>query len=321
MRVGFQRVSSDTAVDTLVERCHSEASRAMLRSGTMERSRRAIRVCGVVQGVGFRPAVYRLARAAGLGAIVRNDSDGVWIEIEGDPAAVDGFASRLTREAPPLAGIERLEEAPLPVRGEREFRVAASVEQEEARTIVPADAAVCAACLAEMRAPADRRHRYPFVNCTDCGLRYTIVRACRTIARTTMRAAMCGACRPSTRTRRADDSTPRPTRAPPAARRSSCAEDRESSGSVETRPSRAPWRCSPRGDRRREGLEASSSPSTRRTTPPWQLRRTKAASARAARLAWSRVTEAQGVVRVDDVARAALESPARPIVARWRAAA
>lgn len=164
------------------------------------RSRRAIRVRGTVQGVGFRPVVHRIASAAGLAGFVRNDADGVWIEIEGADAALAAFVAALRQEAPPLARIDTIEIAPVPLLGEREFRVVASSPPSRSgmRTsaIVPADAGTCDACLREMRDPADRRYRYPFINCTDCGPRFTIIRDVPyDRARTTMDVfAMCTSC-------------------------------------------------------------------------------------------------------------------------------
>ncbi len=160
-------------------------------------SRCAIRVRGAVQGVGFRPSVYRLARVSRLAGFVRNDSEGVWIEVEGDAEAVSRFPQLLRSGAPPLSRIDALEVRELVPLGETEFRVATSGEGESVRAIVPADAATCATCLAELFDPADRRYRYPFINCTDCGPRYTIVRDVPyDRARTTMDAfSMCELCR------------------------------------------------------------------------------------------------------------------------------
>ncbi len=138
--------------------------------------RRAIRVRGTVQGVGFRPTVYRLASAAHLAGFVRNDSEGVWIEIEGEPRAIARFPDLLRLEAPVLARIDGLEIAELLPLGETGFRVLGSAEEQSVQANVPADVATCAACLRELFDPSDRRYRYPFVNCTDCGPRYTIVR-------------------------------------------------------------------------------------------------------------------------------------------------
>jgi hydrogenase maturation protein HypF len=134
------------------------------------------RVEGVVQGVGFRPYVYRLAREEGLAGYVRNDERGVLLDVEGAAEAVERFVARLPAEAPPLASIESVAWTPLPPRGEHGFRILESARGREADAPVTADAATCPDCLAELFDPGDRRFRYPFVNCTNCGPRFTIVR-------------------------------------------------------------------------------------------------------------------------------------------------
>jgi hydrogenase maturation protein HypF len=134
-----------------------------------------VRVAGTVQGVGFRPFVYRLADELGLAGWVLNDTRGVLIEVEGADSSVAGFLARLAAEAPPLALVERIEPEQLSPRGERGFQILASPAGGEPAAPVTPDSASCEACLAEMRDPEDRRHRYPFVNCTDCGPRFTIV--------------------------------------------------------------------------------------------------------------------------------------------------
>ena len=134
-----------------------------------------IRVRGLVQGVGFRPTVWRLARACGLVGEVWNDSQGVVVWVQGQTAQIDEFCSRLYREAPPLARIDALERHPSEAPPERgDFRIRAS-RGGEIRTGVVPDAATCAACRREINDPADRRYRYPFTNCTHCGPRLTIV--------------------------------------------------------------------------------------------------------------------------------------------------
>jgi hydrogenase maturation protein HypF len=165
--------------------------------GTEPRARRGIRVRGSVQGVGFRPAVYRLASGRKLAGFVRNDSEGVWIEVEGPPPSLSSFVDALGREAPPLARIEAIETVELGALGEQDFLIVASAPRASSRAMVPADAATCAACLREFFDPNDRRYRYPFINCTDCGPRYTIVRDLPyDRARTTMSAfALCAPCR------------------------------------------------------------------------------------------------------------------------------
>ena len=136
--------------------------------------RRRLRVRGVVQGVGFRPFVYRLATRGGLGGLVWNDGDGVVVEVEGPAGALDSFARALVGEAPPLARIASVTGQRMAPLGERAFVVAASHGGGRS-AIVPPDVATCEDCLRELFDPADRRFRYPFTNCTNCGPRLTIV--------------------------------------------------------------------------------------------------------------------------------------------------
>ncbi|ALK10299.1 Carbamoyltransferase HypF [Blastochloris viridis] len=133
--------------------------------------REAIRLRGVVQGVGMRPFVFALAERFKLAGFVRNDAAGVTIEVEGN--GLDDFAAALTAEAPPLARIERLERSALSPRGGHGFAIEAS-SAGLALTGIPADAATCEACLDELFDPASRFHRYPFITCTHCGPRYTL---------------------------------------------------------------------------------------------------------------------------------------------------
>jgi hydrogenase maturation protein HypF len=126
----------------------------------------------VVQGVGFRPYVHGLATELGLSGFVLNDSLGVVVEVEG--AAVERFLSRLRDEAPPLASIDALTYEPVPEVGETGFAIRESLRGRPDAAIAP-DTATCAGCLAELFDPADRRYRYPFINCTNCGPRFTIV--------------------------------------------------------------------------------------------------------------------------------------------------
>ena len=134
------------------------------------------RVEGTVQGVGFRPYVYRLASELGCSGHVLNDARGVVVEVEADTKSVERFLARLPAEAPPLARIERVAAESVPVTGETGFAIRASPPGGEPFAAVTADTATCAECLEELFDPADRRHRYPFVNCTNCGPRFTIVR-------------------------------------------------------------------------------------------------------------------------------------------------
>lgn len=141
-------------------------------------SRRRIRMCvyGVVQGVGFRPFVYTTATALGLSGSVRNDSAGAVVELEGDAAALTAFADRLREQPPPLAVIEAVETVDLPQAGGTGFFIA-DTSCGGGRTLASPDVAMCARCAAEQRDPHNRRHRHPFVNCTDCGPRFTIIAA------------------------------------------------------------------------------------------------------------------------------------------------
>ncbi|MER5943233.1 carbamoyltransferase HypF [Streptomyces sp. NPDC001928] len=138
--------------------------------------RRRVVVRGVVQGVGFRPYVYGLATELALVGHVTNTSEGVVAEVEGSVSAVARFCDRLAVQAPPLARVESVHHQELPVSGGEAFTILASRTGGPARTLVSPDTATCADCLAELADPADRRHRHPFVNCTHCGPRFTIVR-------------------------------------------------------------------------------------------------------------------------------------------------
>ena len=136
----------------------------------------SVRVSGVVQGVGFRPFVYRLAIEEGLSGLIGNDTDGVTIELEGAPAHIQNFLARLTSETPPLARIDSVITSQLRPIGETGFRIVASEVLGRVSTGIPADAATCPDCIRELLDPHDRRYRYPFLNCTNCGPRFTITR-------------------------------------------------------------------------------------------------------------------------------------------------
>ena len=136
--------------------------------------RRRVEVRGVVQGVGFRPHVARLAAELGLGGQCRNDATCVVLEVEGPAGAVAVFERRLTEEAPPLARVLGVAGSDLPLAGDREFSIVASTGNPGERTLVAPDTAVCDDCLHELADPADRRHRHPFITCTNCGPRFTI---------------------------------------------------------------------------------------------------------------------------------------------------
>lgn len=131
---------------------------------------------GVVQGVGFRPFVYRLAYEEQLAGFIGNDTGGVTIEVEGPSDRVDAFCRRLREEAPPLSRIDSVTHTEIPPKEERQFHIVASDDAGHVSTGIPADAATCADCLRELLDPNDRRYRYPFLNCTNCGPRFTITR-------------------------------------------------------------------------------------------------------------------------------------------------
>lgn len=145
-------------------------------SATGDRVRRRFVVEGIVQGVGFRPFVHRLAGELRLTGTVLNFTGGVEIEVEGDPSAVAAFGAALLTEKPPLAVIETLTAEDLSPAGDTDFLILPSREAPGAPVSISPDIATCPDCLRELTDPADRRHRYPFTNCTNCGPRYTITR-------------------------------------------------------------------------------------------------------------------------------------------------
>ena len=131
---------------------------------------------GIVQGVGFRPFIYRLAKGAGLSGYIRNTSSGVCIEIQSpESSKLDRFFFDLQHMAPPLAKITSIEIEEIPPSSEREFVIMSSDDEGAAETLVAPDIAMCEACRKELLSPSDRRHGYAFLNCTDCGPRYTII--------------------------------------------------------------------------------------------------------------------------------------------------
>ena len=159
--------------------------------------RKRIRVTGTVQGVGFRPFIYQLAVRHQLAGWVCNTGDGVLIEAEGAEEDLARFLEDIRREAPPLARVEEVRYEPMPPLGETTFAIRHSEEAPSTRAIIPPDVATCADCLADIRDPANRRYRYPFTNCTNCGPRFTIIEGVPyDRPRTTMRDfIMCPDCR------------------------------------------------------------------------------------------------------------------------------
>ncbi|MFP5488285.1 MAG: acylphosphatase, partial [Acidimicrobiia bacterium] len=137
----------------------------------------AVRVTGLVQGVGFRPFVHRAATELGLAGWVRNDAAGVEIEVEGPEAAVDAFVAQVTEHPPAMARPRTVAVEARAVVGVDGFRIQPSGSTETVDTYVAPDAAVCDDCVQELFDPSDRRHRYPFITCTNCGPRFTITTA------------------------------------------------------------------------------------------------------------------------------------------------
>jgi len=158
--------------------------------------RREIQVSGIVQGVGFRPYVFRLADELHLSGTISNTAAGVTIEIQGPTELVEHFVSRLPEEAPNLARITEVAIRELPCSGDHGFQILPSRAGQPIRTMISPDVAICDACLRELLDPADRRYLYPFINCTNCGPRFTIVRDIPyDRARTSMSVfPMCAAC-------------------------------------------------------------------------------------------------------------------------------
>ncbi|MCM4080973.1 carbamoyltransferase HypF [Paractinoplanes hotanensis] len=164
--------------------------------GRARRLRRRFTVSGLVQGVGFRPFAYAAAAELALSGSVANTADGVVIEAEGDPDAVDEYGRRLRHDAPPLAMVLAVAEEEVPARGGTGFTIEDS-RGGPARTLASPDVATCEDCLRELRDPADRRYRHPFLTCTNCGPRFTIITSLPyDRSRTTMAGfPMCDACR------------------------------------------------------------------------------------------------------------------------------
>lgn len=160
-------------------------------------TRKRVRILGITQGVGFRPFVFRLAERCGLTGWVQNDSAGLLCEIQGSPAAVDAFLAELEAAPPPLARLDSIEETQLPsVAAESAFVIRTSQEQHGESNPVTQDISICADCRRELTTAGDRRFRYPFINCTNCGPRFTIIEDLPyDRPATTMKSfAMCGRC-------------------------------------------------------------------------------------------------------------------------------
>jgi len=158
--------------------------------------RRRLRVSGIVQGVGFRPFVYGLATNMNLVGFVGNDTDGVFIEVESETGTLDRFVDELETSAPPAARIQRIESVDVQTTGDTSFRIVASHHAETGTALVSPDLRTCDDCLDELHDTNDRRYGYPFINCTNCGPRFTItLKTPYDRPNTTMRSfEMCAAC-------------------------------------------------------------------------------------------------------------------------------
>jgi hydrogenase maturation protein HypF len=185
----------------LEENCEAASGRHPRDSGEPALIRRRLTLEGLLQGVGFRPHVYRLAQQEGIAGWVRNDLRGVALEVEGPPSYVERFLAKLRHQLPPPARIDSWQLSPLPPQGDGEFVIRASAPPEgdarDSTAAILADLAPCQECLDELFDAGNRRFAYPFLNCTHCGPRFSIVQALPyDRSRTTMRHfAMCPACR------------------------------------------------------------------------------------------------------------------------------
>lgn len=170
------------------------ATKIASEKSVTQRLRAVVR--GAVQGVGFRPFVHRLAMEMGMAGTIRNSSQGVVIEIEGSHAQLERFLERLRTETPPLSYIQYLETSFLDPRGYAEFTILPSDDNGSKTAVVLPDAATCSDCLREINDPLDRRFRYPFTNCTNCGPRYSIIESIPYDRRNTSmkKFRMCQAC-------------------------------------------------------------------------------------------------------------------------------
>jgi hydrogenase maturation protein HypF len=144
----------------------------------MSEAKRRIRYLftGIVQGVGFRPFIYRIATKHRLGGFVCNTPEGVTLEVEGPAARLEKFSSDVLKSLPPAAEVAGISKSDVAVLGEPDFRIVASEQEGKKEVLISPDIATCADCLRELNDPEDRRYRYPFINCTNCGPRLTIIR-------------------------------------------------------------------------------------------------------------------------------------------------
>jgi len=193
-----QTGSDKTRFDrTSADKNRPDKSAAGTAASSPTRRRTRLQLDGMVQGVGFRPFINRLAQQLGLGGWVANSGDGVTVETEGSAEAIEEFLQRLTEELPPLARLDRLHTGEVVATGDSGFVIRESVDTSAPTAPVLPDVATCNDCLHEVFDTSDRRYRYPFTNCTNCGPRFSIVESLPwDRANTTMRRfVMCDSCR------------------------------------------------------------------------------------------------------------------------------
>ena len=140
------------------------------------KTRHHVSIQGIVQGVGFRPFIYQLAKSRNLTGYVTNTSQGVELEVEGEWEVIEDFIRAVQNEPPPLARITGIQAKAIPLAHDAEFTIHESIIQEERSALISPDTATCPDCLKELRDPSDRRFEYPFINCTNCGPRYTLIK-------------------------------------------------------------------------------------------------------------------------------------------------
>ncbi len=143
----------------------------------MDKKRVRLQIRGIVQGVGFRPFVYKLAKKFGLKGYCFNDTKGVMIEVEGEISKIENFLETLTSSAPAVSNINSITKSELPVNGEKEFSIIESKSSENKFVMLPADISICNDCLHELFDKKNRRYLYPFINCTNCGPRFSIIKS------------------------------------------------------------------------------------------------------------------------------------------------
>ncbi|NOG46702.1 MAG: carbamoyltransferase HypF [Calditrichaeota bacterium] len=139
--------------------------------------RNRVQINGIVQGVGFRPFIYRIAKQCNLAGFINNDSDGVLIEVQGSKESLNEFLTLIKTEAPPLSKITNIEKNEIATNSDKIFQIVETKNKVTATTLISPDVSVCEDCLNELTDPNDRRFKYPFINCTNCGPRYTIVKS------------------------------------------------------------------------------------------------------------------------------------------------